>query len=81
MQVWCGSEMPEETYGDCKSLLLLFCFSSCLRLVTPVHCLLRRSESAIAVRSLLPFAPSILQPLNEFIGIKRSKIFRLNQFN
>ena len=54
MQVWCGSEMPEETYGDCKSLLLLFCFSSCLRLVTPVHCLLRRSESAIAVRSLFP---------------------------
>jgi hypothetical protein len=30
MQVWCGRDMPEETCGDGNSLLLLFCFSSCV---------------------------------------------------
>jgi len=64
MQVWCGSDMPEETCGDCNSSILLFCFSSrampCDASPLPLA-QLRKRDSGTQSLSIRPFYLAIAE--------------------
>jgi hypothetical protein len=73
MQVWCGSEMPEETFGNSNSLHHLLCFSGCVMTydasplpLTP----LRKGDFETQSLAIRPFYLAIAERINRDKQIK-----------